>query len=111
MRLKSELWAMALLRRCEVQGCYGAILRRGAPEAGAIYVLLDKRERGLFLYGPPPGPSHDAQGRRLWELVRGKPFEDAAAARQYLERTAAIDPDLWVVEIDDPRDRLSAEDL
>ena len=33
MRLKSEIWVHAFLRRAFAQGLYGAVLRKGAAQA------------------------------------------------------------------------------
>ena len=44
MRLKSAIWVAAYLRRCQTEGIFGAVRRRGAEEAGAVFVkvaLLD----------------------------------------------------------------------
>jgi hypothetical protein len=35
MRLKSSIWVAAYLRRCQTEGVFGAVRRRGAEEAGA----------------------------------------------------------------------------
>jgi hypothetical protein len=49
MRLKSSIWVAAYLRRCQTEGIFGAVRKRGAEEAGAVFVkvaLLD------MLYAP-----------------------------------------------------------
>ena len=40
MRLKSSIWVAAYLRRCQTEGVFGAVRRRGAEEAGAVFVKL-----------------------------------------------------------------------
>src|ERR1700710_1208875 len=40
MRLKSSIWVAAYLRRCQTEGVFGAVRRRGAEEAGAGFVKL-----------------------------------------------------------------------
>ena len=37
MRLKSSIWVAAYLRRCQTEGVFGAVRRRGAEEAGAVF--------------------------------------------------------------------------
>ena len=85
-----------------VEGLYGAVLRKGAEEAGAVYVIVDHRDGTCHLFGPAPGASHDEAGERRWVAEvsppRGPP--DAAAL---LERRARFDPDIWIVEIEDPK--------
>ena len=100
MRLKSEIWVSAFLRRGQVEGCYGAVIRKGAPEAGAVYVIVNHLDGTLHLFGPAPGPSHDEAGERRW--IEEIPFPASqAAADQLLARRAASDPDIWIVEIED----------
>ena len=55
MRLKAEIWVHAFLRRSFVQGMYGAVLRKGAAEAGAIYVVINRLDGTVRMLGPPPG--------------------------------------------------------
>ena len=42
MRLKSGIWVAAYLRRCNVEGAFAAVRRRGAEEAGAIFVVVNR---------------------------------------------------------------------
>ena len=99
MRLKSEIWVAALLRTNAVNGHYGAVLRRGAAEAGAIYIVVNRLDGTGRRYGPPPGPSHGEDGQRLFiaESDEAQPLADIEAS---LARRARIDPDIWVVEIE-----------
>ena len=41
MRLKTEIWVQAYLRRWFAQGGFGAVLSKGAAEAGAVYVVVN----------------------------------------------------------------------
>ncbi len=100
MRLKSEIWVHALLRRCFVQGQFGAVLRKGAAEAGAIYIVINHLDGTVELLGPPPGAAIDERGERLWTEVI-PPVTTAAAVAPFIERLAKFDPDIWVVEIED----------
>lgn len=98
MRLKSGIWVAAYLRRNEVEGRYGAVLRKGAAEAGAVYVIVNRLDGTARLFGPPPGPSHDDDGRRRFAEEAAGPMAEIETA---LARRARIDPDIWVVEIED----------
>lgn len=100
MRLKSEIWVHALLRRCFVQGMFGAVLRKGAEEAGAIYVVINRLDGTVRFLGPPPGSSIDEQGDRLWVEVM-PPVTSAAEIQPFIEKLVKFDPDIWVVEIED----------
>jgi hypothetical protein len=100
MRLKSEIWVHAFLRRVFAEGRYGAVLRKGAPEAGAVYVVINRLDGTIRLLGPPPGSSIDEQGERLFADVVPKVtlMEELSA---FTARMAKFDPDFWVVEIED----------
>ena len=52
MRLRSDIWVSALLRRCASEGAFAVLRRRGAEEAGAIFILIDRLDGTLALYGP-----------------------------------------------------------
>ena len=38
MRLKSEIWVKAYLRRCTVNGAMAVVVRHGDDDAGAIFI-------------------------------------------------------------------------
>lgn len=100
MRLKSEIWVQALLRRCFAQGLFGAVLRKGAQEAGSIYVVINRLDGSVKLLGPPPGSSIDEMGDRIWSEVI-PPVTSAAEVQPFIDRLVRFDPDIWVVEIED----------
>jgi hypothetical protein len=100
MRLKSEIWVHAFLRRNFVQGLFGAVLRKGAAEAGAIYVVINRLDGTVKMLGPPPGSAIDETGERLWTEVI-PPITSAAEVTRFIEKLAKFDPDIWVVEIED----------
>lgn len=100
MRLKSEIWVGALLRRCAVEGLYGAVLKSGAPEAGAVFVLVNHLDGTFHFFGPAPGSSLDEEGERRW--IEELPFPcGQQAIDEVLARRRKFDPDIWIVEIED----------
>jgi hypothetical protein len=100
MRLKSAIWVSALLRRCQGEGKYGAVLRKGAEEAGAVYVVINHLDGTYDLLGPPPGSSHDDDGNRLFEKLFASPAAWAEVSAR-IEKQAGFDSDIWAVEIED----------
>jgi hypothetical protein len=88
------------LRRCFAEGLFGAVTRKGAPEAGAIFVIVNKLDGTGLLFGPPPGSSYDEEGHRLWRRATPAP-EPLAAISARLEKQLKFDPDIWVLEIED----------
>jgi hypothetical protein len=53
-RLRADIWVAAYLRRCAVEGAVATLRRRGAAEAGAIFVKIDRLDGRAALYAPAP---------------------------------------------------------
>ena len=60
MRLKSALWVAAYLRRCQVEGIFAVVRRRGAEEAGAVFIRISRLDGTSDLFGPAPQSAFDA---------------------------------------------------
>ncbi|MGH6673445.1 MAG: DUF1491 family protein [Xanthobacteraceae bacterium] len=102
MRLKSALWVAAYLRRCQVEGMYGVVRRRGAEEAGAIFVRISRLDGTSDLFGPAPQSAFDAvSGERGFSSSLAEQPAPDAAIETYLAREIKFDPDIWIVEIED----------
>ncbi len=99
-RLKSEIWVAAFLRRCQVEGKYGAVIHKGAAEAGAIYIYVNHLDGSYHLLAPPPGPAHDEQGAHRFVLEFENPC-DWQQVSAVVARRRKSDPDLWAIEIED----------
>jgi hypothetical protein len=99
-RLKSVIWVQAFLRRCSGQGLYGAVLHKGAEEAGSIFVVINHLDGTYELLGPPPGPAIDENGDRRFARETSTPC-DWPEARRKIDQKRKYDPDIWVVEIED----------
>jgi hypothetical protein len=102
LRLKSAIWVSAFLRRCMVEGIFGAVVKRGAEEAGAIYVVVNHLDGTCHLFGPPPGPTHDEEGERRWSEDLSPPASPLDVSA-FLDRRRKFDPDIWIVEVEDRR--------
>jgi len=96
VRLRSDIWVAAYLRRVAVEGAYAVLRRRGAPEAGAIYVLVDGLDGRVRLFAP--GPTSD--GERRWFPAHGSDWVESSVAEARLARELKNDPDLWVVALE-----------
>ena len=104
MRLKSGIWVAAYLRRCNVEGVFAAVRRRGAEEAGTIFIKINRLDGTGILYGPAPQAVFDdaRPAERVFSIVVGReaPASDSKIEER-LVREIRFDPDLWVVEIED----------
>jgi hypothetical protein len=104
MRLKSGIWVAAYLRRCNIEGCFAAVRRRGADEAGAVFIKINRLDGTSTLYGPAPqAVFNEAQpAARFFTVIlgRGAPIAEADIEAR-LVREIGFDPDLWIVEVED----------
>jgi hypothetical protein len=78
--------------------------RRGAAEAGAIFVKVDHLNGRATLYQPAPqSAAADAPPgvERLFACAHTGPSIDSGEAEERLKREIAFDPDLWIVEVED----------
>ncbi len=104
MRLKSNIWVSAYLRRCSVEGAFAAVRRHGADDAGAIFIKVDRLDGSAVLYGPAPQTAFDDEqpADRMFAIVLGgeAPVPEADIEAR-LTREIKFDPDLWIVEVED----------
>src|SRR5436190_13377513 len=98
MRLKSAIWVAAYIRRCHVENVFAAVRRRGAEEAGAIFIKVSRLDGTAELFGPAPQavfdeahPSDRAFSRNLGEA----PVPEAKVEER-LVREISFDPDAWI---------------
>ena len=54
MDLRADIWVAAYLQTGQREGAFAALRERGSPEAGAIYVLVDRLDGRVALYAPRP---------------------------------------------------------
>jgi hypothetical protein len=100
MILSTDLWVQALIRRAQMGGAFATVLRRGDTKAGAVLVkTIDRRRSAARLYAE----ATRGDGETVWMEPLGAAEE--AALDAYAERAASRDPDVWVIEIDDPEGR------
>lgn len=108
MRLKTELWVAAYLRRCQVEGAFAVVRRRGAEEAGAVFVRISRLDGTSDLFGPAPQSVLDGVGRgadRTFAASLATQPSPDAAVEAYLAREVKFDPDVWIVEVEDTAGR------
>ena len=103
MRLKSALWVAAYIRRCDVEGVFAAVRRRGAEEAGAIFVKVARLDGTAELFGPAPQSAFDSAhpAERLFSPILAERLAPEEKVEARLAREVRFDPDVWIVEIED----------
>ncbi len=94
MRLKSAIWVSAYLRRLQGEGIFAAVRRRGAEEAGAVFIKLALLDGTATLFAPAPQTSYDdAQpSDRAFVASTAQPVEEQTVEAR-LRREIDFDPD------------------
>jgi hypothetical protein len=87
------------VRRAGKDG-FAAVLRKGATEAGSIFIRVRHRSGLSDLYGPSPQTAYetDQPQDRLFALLQASASDTDIDAK--LERETRFDSDLWIVELE-----------
>ena len=109
MRIRSDIWVSAYLRHCQAAGAAVVVVRRGDRDAGAIYLCVNRLDGSVGLYGPAPAGLESASRDRRWVKCFEDPVSETEASR-YLARQADVDPDIWVIEVEDRSGRHFLQD-
>lgn len=93
-RLTSGFWVQAYLARLSAAAIPAYVQRRGDGTAGAVVVKLATLDGQAQAFQRTLG----VDGSRRWTVFSegGEAEVDAAIARQH-----RVDPDLWVIEVED----------
>lgn len=99
--LRAGLLVQACLRRANARGTPAFVVRRGYPEAGAVFLKLNRLDGTCTVLSQIRRPD----GVLGWLRATGAAPVPEADADAYLERQARFDPDIWVLEIEDREGR------
>lgn len=103
--MTSAIWVGATVRRYNGANIPAVLQNRGAEEAGAIFIVIDRLNGTGDLYGPAPQSLFDGArpaDRAFQRLLTAQPGFEISAR---LERERKFDPDLWIIGIDDHEGR------
>lgn len=103
-RIKSDFWVSAHLRLCALKGVDAVLRRRGADEAGAIFITVDRLDGRVDLLGPAPQSlvGEEDLGRLFTPVLAEA---NPADVEERMRREISYDPDLWWISIDDREGR------
>ncbi|MGO9743030.1 MAG: DUF1491 family protein [Roseiarcus sp.] len=96
MQLRADIWVAAYLRRAGVEGAFATLRRRGAAEAGAIFVVVDRLDGRAALYEPAPS----VDGERRFLRAHADEWISPADVEARLQRQLRFDPDMWIVDLE-----------
>ncbi len=104
-RLKAEIWVRAQLRLCDLAFLPAVIRRKGDPDAGTILIKLDRLDGSAVVLSQV----RTAAGALAWMRATGEAPAPDADAEAYIQRQLKFDPDIWVLEIEDPDARYAVD--
>lgn len=107
MRLKSEIWVKAYLRRCAGDGASAVVVHRGDEDAGVILIKIAHLNGLADLYGPAPAGMVDRLDREWCPLRIAAKEADIDAL---IQRELDMDRDAWVLEVEDRSGRHFLDD-
>lgn len=95
-RLPAGLEVSALVRRVQNEGGFAMVIAKGNAEAGTIMVLTTCNNAHFRAWERMP----QVDGERRWTCVREAANGSDPDWVAWLERRAAQDSDLWIIELD-----------
>lgn len=100
MRLRTDIFVSALMRRVFSRGDFAVVEAKGAEEAGAVFIRQLFRDGLESLHAPAPQSVFAADERdlRLFETRLAR--AEASAVAEAISRERRFDGDLWVVSIE-----------
>jgi hypothetical protein len=103
-RVKAAIFVAAYVRRVNATGeGFAVIARKGAEEAGAILIRIDRLDGTGDLYVPAPQSAYDEH--RPTDRLFVRRFTDGPVSNARIDdviaRELRIDPDLWLIAVDD----------
>ncbi len=106
-RLPTDVWVMAHIRRCSVEGIPAVVVRKGEAKGGTVLLIVFQRDSGCRVLAQ----MRDLDGRLGWYPAHKEDFIAEPEADAYVSRAVARDPDLWVVEVETRDGRHPFEEL
>ncbi len=98
-KIKTSLWVQAQVKLCDLNAISIMVRQKGDPDSGAILLKLDRGEMGCCILTQV----RDLDGNPGWMYGCGAEFVNYSEAEAYIHRQIKRDPDLWVIEIEDPK--------
>ncbi len=94
----------ALIRHFDRQNISVVVRRSGDDDAGALLIVIDRREKSPSILSEV----RNLDGALEWSERRLAEDEDLP---EILEKQADFDPDIWIIDIDDPDSRVTIDGI
>jgi len=95
VRLTAEIWVSAYLKRLSLLEIPAFVVAKGDPTAGAVLIKLNTLDGQACCYQR----SFDLMtGERKWVVLVDGADADVETS---VTRQRTVDPDLWVIEVED----------
>lgn len=98
-KLKSSIWVSAYRRQCELRHVPCMMVARGDDTAGAVLLKMNGLDDRVIVLGQATA----MDGSRIWRALTGPEPVSETDADALIAREKGRDPDIWVLEIEDPR--------
>lgn len=99
--LKARTFVQACLRACNAEGIPATVVRHGYDEAGAVLIKLNQGAAGCSVLAQV----RTMEGDLVWMRGTGPECVPEQQADDYIGRQLRVDPDLWVIEVEDRKGR------
>jgi len=100
-RLRTVLWVEAQMILCSQRNQPVYIKKKGDPDAGVIFLNLNKLDGTNELFTQ----IREIEGILNWLPVGDKGRLNDIEIDEYLAKQEAYDPDIWIIEVEDPKDK------
>ena len=95
-RLPSAIVTAGLLRAAEAVGGNGAVLAKGDPDGGALFVILTSRGTDPMIFERVSSMN----GGFTWNNHNAGQTLDLQSVARFIDERKRFDRDLWIVELD-----------
>ena len=100
-RLKAEIFVRAQLRLCDQAMLPAVVRRKGDPDAGTVLIKLDRLDGSCVVFSQV----RTIDGEIAWMRATGDDPVPDIDSESYINKQLKFDPDIWVLEIEDPDER------
>jgi len=106
-RIKTGLLVQAGIRLCEGKLITAMLRRRGDADAGALFVKVNRLDGSAALFARITSFS----GGTEWQRSSGEDWLPDTDIEKRLESEIKFDPDVWIVEVENPGGENPFEEL